>query len=61
VPWPLPGKCEQGRIQVYDAGCVQLPGGRQEDIIKKLEKDMKEAADNLEFERAARIRTKSTA
>ncbi|UWV47254.1 excinuclease ABC subunit UvrC [Acetivibrio thermocellus] len=47
---------EEYRFMMQDV-CNFL-GGRQEDIIKKLEKDMKEAADNLEFERAARIRDK---
>ena len=33
-------------------------GGKQEDILKRLEHDMKEASDKLEFERAAKIRDK---
>jgi len=33
-------------------------GGKQEDILKRLEHDMKDASDKLEFEKAAKIRDK---
>lgn len=33
-------------------------GGRQEEVIKRLEQQMKTAAENMEFEKAARIRDK---
>ena len=49
----LADKAEYG-ISVKDVG--DFLDGRQEQIIKKLRREMEEAAENLEFERAVRLR-----
>ena len=55
-----PGMC-QGNVSVekYNESIqeiIQILNGKYENIIHKLEKEMKEASQNLNFERAAKIR-----
>lgn len=55
-----PGMC-QGNVSVEEYNesiqeIIQILNGKYENIIHKLEKEMKEAAQNLNFERAAKIR-----
>nr|WP_276020148.1 excinuclease ABC subunit UvrC [Acetivibrio straminisolvens] len=55
---PCQGNVSKDEYRALMQDICSFLGGRQEDIIKRLEKDMKEAADKLEFEKAAKIRDK---
>lgn len=55
-----PGMC-QGNVSVEEYNesiqeIIQILNGKYENIIRKLEQEMKEASQNLNFERAAKIR-----
>lgn len=55
---PCQGNVKRDEYRAFMQDICNFLGGRQENIIKRLEKDMKEASDNLDFEKAARIRDK---
>lgn len=55
---PCQGNVSKDEYRALMRDICSFLGGRQENILKRLEKDMKEASDNLEFEKAAKIRDK---
>ena len=55
---PCAGMSDEAKIEYADAvkDVTDFLNGRQEGIVKKLREEMEEAAENLEFERAVRLR-----
>ena len=53
---PCAGMADRGEYDLAVKDVVDFLEGRQEHIVKKLRLEMEEAAENLEFERAARLR-----
>jgi len=55
---PCQGNVSKKEYRSLMADICSFLGGKQEDILKRLEQDMKEASEKLEFEKAAKIRDK---
>jgi excinuclease ABC subunit C len=53
---PCAGLAKRDEYQVAVKDVIDFLEGRQEHVVKKLRVEMEEAAENLEFERAARLR-----
>lgn len=58
---PCAGKISASEYEALSARAVEFLKGNTADVLKKLERDMETAAENLEFERAARLRDRITA
>ncbi len=58
---PCAGKISASEYEALSARAVEFLKGNTADVLKKLEHDMETAAENLEFERAARLRDRITA
>lgn len=58
MPRSMSGKCKQRRIQGNYIDIVKFLDGNQQYIIEKLEKEMDIASQNMEFEKAAKLRDK---
>lgn len=58
---PCAGKISPSEYEALSARAVEFLKGNTADVLKKLERDMETAAENLEFERAARLRDRITA
>lgn len=55
---PCQGNVSNEEYRALMTDICNFLGGKQEEIIKRLEDEMKEASESLEFEKAARIRDK---
>lgn len=55
---PCQGNVDKDKYRSIMKDICMFLGGRQEEIINKLEEEMKNCSDNLEFEKAAEIRNK---
>lgn len=58
---PCAGKISASEYEALSARAVEFLKGNTADVLEKLERDMETAAENLEFERAARLRDRITA
>jgi excinuclease ABC subunit C len=58
---PCVGEIDQDAYQQLVEELLRFLAGETEPVVRQLEADMKDAADNLEFERAARLRDRLTA
>src|SRR5262249_25366672 len=58
---PCVGEIDKPTYDVLVAELLHFLDGNTDDIVRRLEKDMKGAADSLEYERAARVRDRLTA
>lgn len=58
---PCAGKISPSEYEALSARAVEFLRGNTADVLKRLEQDMETAAENLEFERAARLRDRITA
>ena len=54
----LSGNVSREEYREIISDVVKFLDGNQQDLIEKLEKEMDEASQNMEFEKAARIRDK---
>ncbi len=57
---PCVGEVTQEQYRVYVEELIQFLEGDTDEVVKRLETGMREAADELEFERAARLRDRLT-
>lgn len=58
---PCAGKISASEYEALSARAVEFLKGNTADVLEKLERDMETAAENLEFERAARLRDRIAA
>jgi excinuclease ABC subunit C len=58
---PCVGEVDHERYQGYVDELLQFLEGDTDDVVRRLEAEMRDAADHLEFERAARMRDRLTA
>ena len=58
---PCAGEISASEYEALSARAVEFLKGNTADVLEKLERDMETAAENLEFERAARLRDRITA
>lgn len=58
---PCVGEVDREQYQVYVDELLQFLEGDTDEVVKRLDAGMREAADHLEFERAARLRDRLTA
>jgi len=58
---PCVGEVDQQTYQRHVGELLQFLEGDTDEVVRKLERQMREAADDLEFERAARLRDRLTA
>lgn len=52
---PCVGKCSQEEYHTFVQGAIDFLKGKERAVIKKIKEEMKEAANHLEFERAAAL------
>lgn len=55
---PCSGKVSAAEYQVYVKDAMDFLEGKHEDIMKKMEREMAEAAESMEYEKAASLRDK---